>query len=147
MSVFFLLFCPLKNAYKLSFLQHLRAPTEGQRPSEATQGTQFSHPKLTKDRLYGLSPRGYTLYPLFPEAQSLFSGRTVGNSPSLTSAFFSPPSMGDCPWGREISHRRLRALSSPSSEPGQRLCRTQTPAPKKQHCAKSLRHVLEGSLK
>lgn len=65
MSVFFLLFCPLKNAYKLSFPLHLRAQTEGQRPSEAIRGTRFSHPNLTRDTLYGLSPRKYTLNPVF----------------------------------------------------------------------------------
>ena len=130
MSVFFLVFCPLKNACKLSFPLHLWAWTEGQKPSEAIRGTQFSWPNLTRDRLYGLSPRGCILYTSFADAQSLSSGIIVGNSPSLMSAFISPPSTGDCPWGREISHERLRALRSPGSESGQCLWHPQTPVPK-----------------
>lgn len=144
LSVFFLLFCPLKNAYKLSFLLH-KLKRRGRSPLRQYKvhnfPTQTSSGTSCTDRALG----GVLWIPSFQRHRAC--PVKVGNSPSLKSVFSSPPSVRDCSWGREMCPQKLRALSSPNSEPGQNLCHHQTSVLKKQHCDKSVQHVLYGPLK
>lgn len=143
MSVFFLLFCPLKNAYKLSFPLPLWDHTEGQRPSEATVFT----PKPHLGQVVWTEPRG--IYSVSCLSRSIDSVQWT-NSWELSQShirIFLSLFNEELSTGGEISPQRLKVPSSPSSEPRQHLCHLQTSAAIKQHHEKFTQHVLEGSLR